>query len=245
MRVILARAQVAQGKFDDAFENLRKVLAFDPKNIDALYNLSLLSKALAQRENQRLVSLAPDSYRVHQLLAAAALTAENKEQAEKEFLEALNLNPRSVEVLAELGELKRSQGKCDEALNYYTQAKQVGTLSYEIAYGIGTCFASMSKYREAIDWFEKAVLLAPDSAVGRFSLGNALFHNGQLEPAISELKASVHSDPWMRQAYLLLARAYSNLGRSKEAKAALQKVDELDRAELYGKPKSSSTSQPR
>ncbi len=245
VRMILARTELAQGKFDEAFENIRRVLSLDPKNIDALYYLSLLAKELAQRENQRLVSLAPDSYRVHQLLGEAAVTAGNKGEAEKEFLEALKINPGSVEVLTELGELKRSEGKFKEAINYYMQAERSGTLSYEIAYGLGACFSSMTKYPEAIEWFQRAVALALDSAAGRFALGNALFHKGELEPAISELKASLQIDPGMRQAYLLLARAYSNLGRPEEAKAALQKVDELDRAELYGKPKSNSTAHPK
>jgi tetratricopeptide (TPR) repeat protein len=151
VRMILGRTELAQGKFDDAFETIRRMLALDPKNIDALYYLSLLAKELAQRENQRPFSLAPDFYRVHQLLGAAALTAGNKGDAEKEFLLALRINPRSMELPTELGELKRSQGKFEEAINYFTQAEQFGTLSYEIAYGLGVCLSSMTKYPEAIE----------------------------------------------------------------------------------------------
>jgi tetratricopeptide (TPR) repeat protein len=245
VRMILARTELALGNFDEAFENIRKVLALDPKNIDALYYLSLLAKELAQRENQRLLSIAPDSYRVHQLLGAAALMAGNPGVAESEFLQALRINPRSVDVLTALGDLKRSERKFEEAISYYAQAAHSGTLSYEIAYGLGICFSSMTKYPEAIDWFQKAVALAPDSAAGRFALGNALFHKGDFAPAIAELKATLQIDPGMRQAYLLLVRAYSNLGRPAEAKAALQKVGELDRAELGGKHKSSGVSHPK
>ena len=244
VRLILARTELAQGNFDEAFENIKKVLSLDPKNIDALYYLSLLAKELAQRENQRLFSMAPDSYRVHQLLGATALLAGNSGDAESEFLQALRLHPGSVDLLTALGDLKRSERKFEEAISYYEQAVQSGTVSYETAYSLGICFSSITKYLDAIQWLQKAVALAPDSAAARFALGNALFHQGDFAPAVLELKASVQIDPGMREAYLLLVRAYSKLGRSAEAKAALQKVDELDRGALGGKQKSSSVSRP-
>ena len=71
VRMVLARADLAQGKFQRAFEGLQKVLASDPKNIDALYYLSILARELSHREYERLFSLAPDSDRVHQLLGEA------------------------------------------------------------------------------------------------------------------------------------------------------------------------------
>src|SRR2546425_9306793 len=46
VRVILGRAELAQGKFLSAFEDFRKALASDPRNIDALYYLSLTARAL-------------------------------------------------------------------------------------------------------------------------------------------------------------------------------------------------------
>src|SRR5438128_4642183 len=113
VRVALARAELAQGKPLQAFEELRRALESDPRSIDALYYLSLASKKLSQSEYQRLFSMAPDSFRVHQLLGEAALSAENPTEAESEFAKALEVNPRSVEVTTELAELKRSQSKFD------------------------------------------------------------------------------------------------------------------------------------
>src|ERR1700746_2806919 len=44
VRVLLARAELAQGKPLQAFEELRMALESDPRNIDALYYLSIASK---------------------------------------------------------------------------------------------------------------------------------------------------------------------------------------------------------
>src|SRR6267378_4774640 len=60
VRLILVRAELAQGKFQRAFEGLQKVLAADQKNIDALYYLSLIARELSHREYERLFSIAPD-----------------------------------------------------------------------------------------------------------------------------------------------------------------------------------------
>src|SRR5262245_41184359 len=43
-RVILARAELAQGKFERAYQELQKALAADPRNIDALYYLAIVAK---------------------------------------------------------------------------------------------------------------------------------------------------------------------------------------------------------
>src|SRR5438067_11411975 len=137
VRVVLARAELAQGKPLQAFEELRTALESDTKSIDALYYLSVASKELSQNEYQRLLAIAPDSFRVHQLLGEAALSSKNGTEAEHEFDKALELNPRTAEVSTELAELKRSQSKFDEAITYYLQAEKNGPPNYDVAYGLG------------------------------------------------------------------------------------------------------------
>ena len=232
VRVMLARALLAQGKFQPAFEELRTVLKVDANNTDALYYLSLIARELSQREYQRLLTLAPDSDRAHQLLAEAALAAENPSEAETEFQNALRVNPRSAEASVGLAELKRSQSKFDEAIGYYAKAETIGPLTYPVAYGLGACYTYKKNYPQAADWLRKAVALAPDSAAGHFALGNALFQGGQLEAAIPELMTSLQLEPRMKQAYFLLGRDYTKLGRQQEAQAMFQKLDEMNRSEV-------------
>ena len=234
VRIMLARAQLAQGEFQPAFEQLRRVLASDPKNPDALYYMSLIARELSQREYQRLAALAPDSARVHQLLAEAALAAENPSEAETEFQTALRINPGSMDAALALAELKRSQSKFDEAIGYYAEAKKFGPLSYPVAYGLGACYTYKKDYSQAADWLRRAIALAPDSAGGHFALGNALFQDRQLEAAIPELKTALRLEPRMKQAYFLLGRDYTKLGRQEEAQAAFQKLDEMNRSEVPG-----------
>jgi tetratricopeptide (TPR) repeat protein len=227
-RVLLGRAQLAEGKLRPAFDTLVKARTADPRNIDALYYLSFAARALSNQEYQKLFAMAPDSARVHQLLAETALQAEDPGQAEAEFLKALQANPRSVEVNTEMAELKRSQSKFDEAITYYQQAAHIGPLNYEISYGLGACYTYKTDYPRAIEWLRKAVAFAPDSVAAHFALGNALFQQGNVDPAIPELKEALRIEPRMKQAYFLLGRAYSKLGRTQEADAAFKKLDQLN-----------------
>src|SRR6266568_6383790 len=240
VRVVLARAELAQGKPLQAFDELQRALESDAKNIDALYYLSLVSKELSHSEYERLFSLAPDSFRAHQLLAEAALSADNPSEAEREFKRALEVNPRSVEVSTELAELKRSQSKFDEAIAYYLQAEKNGSLNYDVAYGLGACYTYKQDYSHAIEWLKKAVALAPDAVAGRFALGNALFQDGQFTAAVPELKEALQREPRMKQAYFLLGRAYAKLGKAEEARVAIQKLDELNRSEVPEERKKTS-----
>ena len=244
VRVMLARAELAQGNFSKAVEDLRKALASDPRNIDALYYLSLTAKELSRMEYQRLFALDPNSDRVHQLLGEAALATENHAEADAEFQNALKVNPKSVDAATELAELKRSQSKFDEALAYYKQAAKAGPLTYEVAYGIGACYTYKQDYAQAIEWLRKAVSLSPDAPAARFGLGNALFQSGRVKDSIPALKASLQLEPNMKQAYFLLGRAYSKLGREVEAQAAFKRLDELNRSEIPNQEKPASPAKP-
>src|SRR5215475_15063583 len=236
-RVVLARAELAQGDFQGAYRELRTALASDPRNIDALYYLAIVAKALSQQEYQRLYSLAPDCARVHMLMAEAALAQENPTDAEAEFQAALKASPGSIEVLTALGELKRSQSNFDEAIAYYVQAEGIGPLNYTIAYGLGACYTYKQESARAVEYLRKATAFAPDSAAGRFALGNALYQDGQTAAAIPELKAALEMEPQLKQAYFMLGRAYQKLGRQAEARAAFSKLDEQDRNEAAGQGK--------
>lgn len=243
-RVILARAALAQGDFQSALRELQRTLASDPRNIDAHYYLALVAKVLSQQQYQRLFALAPDSHRVHQLMAEAALAAEKHAEAEAEFQAALKIQPSSVEVLTELAELKRMQSNFDEAITYYARAEQAGTLDYDIAYGLGACYTYKQDYPRAIEYLQRAVNFVPDSAAARFALGNALFQGGRIEAAIPELKASLQLESQLKQAYFVLGRAYQKLNRRDEAKEAFRQLDEINRQEAANREKKSTEQKP-
>ncbi len=249
-RILLARAEIAQGQYEPAYEALRKALELDPTNIDALYYLERLCTILSQIELRRLLEMAPDSFRAHQLMGESYMEQHNKDEAEREYQAALKANPNSVEILDALGELKRSEFKFDEALDYYVRAAKLTPRDYTSAYGAGACHLFKQNPQRAIESFRRALAIDPNSAAARLALGDALLREGQASAAVTELKAAITLVPGMRQAYTLLARAYQKLGQTREAQQALQKEQELAqqeikaREETLGSDRGSSPSTP-
>lgn len=230
-RILLARAEIARRELPSAFWELRKILRADPKNLDALYYLGRVSEVLSRSEYERLYALAPNSARVHQLLAESYLAQEKPSQAEEEYQAALDANPESVEVLDALGELKRSRYRFDDAIAYYSRAAALAPRDYTSAYGLGASYLYKQEPERAVDFFRKALAIDHVSAATRLALGDALLRAGKPAEAVEELKDAVALEPDMRQAYTLLARAYQKLGRTEDADEALKRSQELTRKE--------------
>ena len=229
--ILLARAEIAGGRYESAYEALRKALDSEPANIDALYYLERVCTILSQIEFQRLVETAPDSFRSRQLRAESYLAQHNEGEAEKEYRAALKANPDSVEILDALGELRRSAFKFDEALDYYRRAAKLAPGDYTSAYGSGACQLFKQNPERALESFRRAVAIDPSSAAAHLALGDALLRTNQAAAAIAELKAAITLLPGMRQAYALLARAYQKLGQTREAEQALEEEQKLAREE--------------
>jgi len=231
-RILVARAEIAQGQFEPAYESLRKALELDPTNIDALYYPERLCTILSEIEFRQLLEASPDSFRAHQLMGESYLGRHDRETAEREYHAALKANPASLEILDALGDLMRSEYRFDEALNYYARAAKLAPRDYTSAYGAGTCHLFKQNRQRAIESFRAAVAIDPGSAAAHLGLGDALLQEGQTSAAVAELKAAIGLLPGMRQAYTLLARAYQKLGQTREAQEALEKEQQLAQEEI-------------
>jgi tetratricopeptide (TPR) repeat protein len=231
-RILLARAQIAQGKYRLAYQELQQALRLDSQSTDALYYLGQLCNFLSQMEYKELYALAPDSARVHQLQAQWYRVQENTAKAEQEYEAALKANPQSVEVLVALGDLTRSEFRFDEALKYYAQAYAMDPRNYDSVYGLGACYHFRQEPQKAMEYFRRALAIDPDSAAARLALGDALLRAGQATAAVTELKAALVLEPKMRQAYTLLGRAQQKLGLLREAEVSFKKAQELIQTEI-------------
>jgi Tfp pilus assembly protein PilF len=252
-RVSVAQAKMAVGDFEAAYEQLREALRIRPKNIEALYHFGKLCTILAQLEQQRLFSMAPEHYRVQQLMAESYLAQGNVAKAEEAYQAALKANPKSVTVLNALGDLKRLElggetsleaqpsSRFDEAIPYYLRALKIDPVNYEAHYGLGVSYLNSSKTAEATEHFRKAVRADPRSAIAHLSLGRALLGGGEAADAVEELKLAVRLEPKLRQGFFLLGRAYQKLGKMDLAKEAIDQERELRQAEFRAAQEAIST----
>lgn len=230
-RIVLARAEAAQGRFEAAYEEFRRALRIDPRSADVLYYLGITAGVLAQSEYERLLAQAPASARARQLQGDSYEAQGQRREAEAEYKAALVAHPNSVEVLVALGDLTRHDAAYDDAMVYYRRAAEIAPGNYDVLYGLGVCHSFRQEHAKAVELFRQALRREPDSAPAHLALGSSLLQTGQTPAAVIELEAARRLEPRMRQAYFLLGRAYRALGRSAEAEAAFKRVQELVRQE--------------
>jgi tetratricopeptide (TPR) repeat protein len=230
--ILRARVGIARGQYSPSYNDLREALRRAPTNVDALYYLSRVSQILSQIEYQQLYSLAPDSARVHQLLAESYQAQNNVAKSRREFEAALEADPHSREVLDALGDLERSEFRLDQAIAYYSRVAEIDPHDYTSAYGLGAAYLFRQEPRRAIEYLRRALELDTNSAAARLALGDALLRAGDAAAAAKELRFATELEPNLRQAYTLLVHAYQKLGQHHEAELALNRANELMKREV-------------
>lgn len=230
--VTLARASMGQNDATGALRELTLALKSDASNVDALYYLNKLSTVLAQQEFSRLYAAAPDSARVHQLLAEVMHQQNDSAGEEREYLAAARRDPKSVAVLNALGDLMRRQSKLTEALPYYTQAEKLEPRSFDALYGLGACQLQAENYPLAIAYLTRAVAADPASSAALFALGETLLRDQQPERAEKLLRTVVTREPSNKQTWFLLAKALRQLGRKTESDAAFAEYRKLSQSQM-------------
>ena len=68
-QVLIVRVHLQREEWDAAYRMASRAARAHPADVDVLYYLGLVTRRLAADEFQRLVRMAPDSARVHQLQA--------------------------------------------------------------------------------------------------------------------------------------------------------------------------------
>lgn len=187
------------GKFDLAEKRYRQVLEQQPRNINALHFLGVLSHAKGNSDEairliQRALFFDPD-------YLAARINCGNvlKEtlrfaDAETQFRKAILLDPKCGDAYNNLGTVLKAQGRIDAA----------------------------------VAAFEKAATMLPNRAEVYQNLGNALKKTDRIEDALTAYRRAIEIDPRQSNAHLNLGRALYRFGRVDESAIVYEKWLEID-----------------
>jgi len=150
---LVAEAFQAQGRWDDATAQYRKILEQNPNQPGIHYQLGriLLSKPLDP-----------------------TLT----DQATKEFEAELKINPTSPSAEFMLGDLAWRSQKADEAIEHFSRATQFDAGLAEAYLGLGMALNAAGKYSEAIPPLKKYTDLDPSDPAGYYQLATAYARTG-------------------------------------------------------------------
>jgi tetratricopeptide (TPR) repeat protein len=225
-RVLLARIHLAAGELEGAYDDLRRALAADPRNADALYYQGLVAARLSQAQFQKLEAMSPGSARLHQLMAESLEAQDRRQAAETEYEAAIAARPDLLEALLGLAKLRRIRLACDEAVPLYEKAEAIRP-TFDGAYGLGVCESVRQNDEAAIPHFEQAIERDSRAAVAWVGLGTSLTHLHRNADAVGKLRRAIALEPNMGEAYYALGIAYQSSGDKANAAAAFEKAEQL------------------
>jgi tetratricopeptide (TPR) repeat protein len=225
-QLLLVRVHMDRGEWDAAYRMAGRAARAHPANVDVLYYLGLVTRRQAADQFQRLVRIAPDSARVHQLQAEMFEAQQRRADAEKEYAAALEAKPDLLEALLGLAKLQRIRLACDEAVRLYDKAEAIRP-TFDAAYGLGVCYSYLQDDERAVKKFEQAVQRGPSTAVAWAGLGTSLVKLRRTADGITKLQRALALEPEMHEAHYMLGMAYQASGDATRAQEAFKKAEQL------------------
>jgi tetratricopeptide (TPR) repeat protein len=206
---------------DRAVDVIRVLQRTTPTNPDALYAAYRTYSSLAAHALADLADSAPESARMHQILALTLESQDDFAGAIAQYRKALQIDPRLLGIHFELGRLIL-RGSHEEP------ARQQAQREFETELSTNPTHTQSEYQLGEIDWwrwnlaaalrhYSRAVELQPDFADAKIGVGKVLTIMGQPEKAVENLLSAAHIDPRNEAAHYRLALAYRKLGRDQDA----------------------------
>jgi tetratricopeptide (TPR) repeat protein len=205
------QAEIDEGRFASAQEQLEAVLASDETNAEAHFKLGLVLFNLgdfqgAEGHFNRSLLLDPDrAAAVHHNLGVLAYQMGDMTTAKAEFEAALTADPDDADTRYQLGAA------------YLIQAFPMGAVEPD---------AGLLDRAQAE--FERALSIAPQKPEALVGLANVYMLRDDLTAAIDLLEQALDETPDMREALFALGRAYAVVGRTDDARTTLQRFLETE-----------------
>jgi tetratricopeptide (TPR) repeat protein len=150
---LIAETFQAQGKWDDAAAQFRKILQQNPNQPGIHYQLG-------------------------RILLSKPLDPTVTEEATKEFEAELKINPTSPSAEFMLGDLAWRNQKADEAIEHFSRATQFDAGLAEAYLGLGMALNAAGKYPDAITPLKKYTDMEPSDPAGYYQLATAYARTG-------------------------------------------------------------------
>lgn len=160
-----AEALETMGKWKEAAEEYRAVLAKDPHMPGMHYRLGRL------------------------LLSETDAPPSNKDAAKVEFEEELKIDPNNAGAEFVLGELSRQSELWPDAIAHFSRATKLDAAFADAYIGLGRALMGTNKAAEAVPPLETAARLQPDNPVVHFQLATAYRRAGRKADADREFAA--------------------------------------------------------
>lgn len=231
MRYWRARADLALGRASRSLEGLLELHARQPGNAEFSYYLQACAERLALESLELFASLAPGSYRTHQLRAEHHASANEVDAAIAEYAKALALAPGASQLHLAVGSLYLGQRNYSAALAAFQAELKNDPYSVAALARMGEAYFLLGQTADTDKVLKRAIAINPDSGSSHKTLGRAYFRKREYPKAVEHLQEAlrlgIRED---EDLHYHLGRALRMTGNLEEAAEHLAIVSRLKEA---------------
>ncbi|HEX5244934.1 MAG TPA: tetratricopeptide repeat protein, partial [Tepidisphaeraceae bacterium] len=219
-------AMFQHGYLDQAAASFTQVIATDPGNADAYYNLGTLRLAQndlvhARQFLEQALQLKSEYPEAWNNLGMIAAQLGHPDEAIADFQKSLAQRPEFLTALLNLGNVYRRRQDFENAQICFGRAIRIQPDDPEVNYGFGMLYAQQGQLQQASEYLEKAIALRPDYAEALNNLGVLFVRARDFAQAELQFKAGIRVAPEYDQPYLNLARLYAMQNDRQKAREVL------------------------
>jgi tetratricopeptide (TPR) repeat protein len=208
---------------------LRQITPTDP---DILYTAHRIYSDLTDETTLSLALVAPDSARMHQLMAHELARQAKDEAAIANYREALKINPKLPDVHYELAEMLYTQSAPDSqaaAEKEYQLALAANPNDPKSESRLGDIAVKRSDLKSAQTHYLRALQLQPNDPDANLGLGKVLMSLHRPQEALEPLRQAAQLEPFNAATHYRLGVLYRELGRVDDSKRELTEFEKLKR----------------
>ena len=219
-------AMFQHGYLDQAAESFKHVIALNPDDPDAYYNLGTLSLKRddfqqARQYLEKAIKLRSEYPEAWNNLGMMAAQQGRLDEAVEDFKQSLAQRPDFAVALLNLGNVYRRQHALADAEDCLNHAHSLQPDNPEIDYSLGMLYAQQNQLETASDYLRKAIGLRPDYPEALNNLGVVFVRGQDYAKAEEQFKSGIRVAPEFDQSYLNLARLYLLRNDKEKARAVL------------------------
>ena len=226
-RIFLSRAYASVGRRRKAIDTLKAGLVRNPGDLDLLYWIGWHYNELAEQTHENMVRRSPSHYLVHELEGDQFRLKQEYDKALEAYGKALNAAPDAPGIHFKLGEVYRRLLKFDEARRELESELRINPFHAQANFELGDIDVKQGSFKEGMPYLQRALEIDPKLVEAHRSLGKAFLAEKHYDNALYEFSLVARADPGDHTIHALLATAYRQMGRTKEAEEETRTYERL------------------
>lgn len=202
----------------------------EPTDADILYTAHRIYSELSDEAMLSLAMVAPDSARMHQLMAHELARQAKDDAAIANYREALRIDPTRADIRYELAEMLNTQSSAAaqaEAEKEYRKALEGNPFDEKSECRLGDIALRRSNLKSAEEHYKRALGMQPNDADANLGLAKILMSMRQPEEAEPHLEHAAELEPFNPATHYRLGVLYRELGRTSDSHRELAEFEKL------------------